>query len=126
MRILDQNDNELQLENVDYENGYLIEEKLFVKHHEAVEAVEEQGHWETVAEYPNGGKDVEWVVDVEAVEAKDAWDEYEVISRYILYTEAELAAREMAKRETDLPTLLDRLEAQIVYTAMMTSTLLEV
>lgn len=26
--------------------------------------VEEQGHYETICEYPNGGKDVEWVVDV--------------------------------------------------------------
>lgn len=31
--------------------------------HAYVIDTEEKGHYETVAEYPNGGKDVEWVVD---------------------------------------------------------------
>ena len=29
-----------------------LEMQKRIHHHEAVEAVEEQGHWETVAEYP--------------------------------------------------------------------------
>ena len=69
--------------------GYIRPDKLFITHHEAVEAVEEQGHYETVAEYPNGGKDVEWVVDVPGVEAKDAWDEYEDIYVFVPYTAEE-------------------------------------
>ena len=51
-----------------------LEMQKRIHHHEAVEAVEEQGHWETVAEYPEtGGKDVQWVVDVPGVEAREAW-----------------------------------------------------
>ena len=48
-----------------------LEMQKRIHHHEAVEAVEEQGHWETVAEYPEtGGKDVQWVVDAPGVEAR--------------------------------------------------------
>ena len=94
MRILDAAGAEL--ETPDLEKGYLTEERRFVAHHEAVEAIAEEGHWETIAQYRNGGKDVEWVVDVPGVEAAEAWDEYDDIYRYIEYTEAELA--EMARQ----------------------------
>lgn len=87
MRILDQNGTEIT--SPDLEKGYLQEERILIRHHDAVEAVAEQGHWETVAEYANGGKDVDWIVDVPAVEAKDAWDEYENILRYALFTQAQ-------------------------------------
>lgn len=97
MRIFDENDN--LLDSYDETKGYLKPDSLFVCHHEAIEPVEEQGHWETIAEYPNGGKDVDWIVDVEAVEAQEAWDEYEDILRYIPYTEEELAEIEAAKEE---------------------------
>lgn len=57
--------------------------------------MEEQGHWETVAEYPEtGGKDVQWVVDAPGVEAREAWDEEETYWLYIPYTEEELAQME--------------------------------
>lgn len=97
MRILDQNDNEIQPEDVDYRLGKLSDDKIFVQHHDAVEAVEEQGHYETLREYPNGGKDVEWQVDTPGVEAKEAWDEYEDIQRYTKFTAEELEAN--AERE---------------------------
>lgn len=97
MRILDQNDKEIQPEDVDYRLGKLSDDKIFIQHHEAVEAVEEQGHYETVKEYDNGGKDVEWQVDVPGVEAKEAWDEYEDIQRYTKFTDEELEAN--AERE---------------------------
>ena len=95
MRILDENCKEIQ--NPDYEKGHLKEDKLLVSHHEAIEAVAEKGHWETIAEYPNGGKDVEWIVDVPSVEAAEAWDEYEDILRFIPYTAEELAEIEQQK-----------------------------
>ena len=118
MRILDMNGNEIT--NPDFSLGRLEEEKLFVAHHEAVEATEEKGHYEVVAEYPEtGGKDVEWLVDVPAVETREAWDEYEDVLRYIPYSEEEL-------EEMNKPTQLDIIEAQVTYTAMMTDTLLEV
>ena len=97
MKILDQNDNEIQPEDVDYRLGKLSDDKIFIQHHDAVEAVGEQGHYETLQEYPNGGKDVEWKVDVPCVEAKEAWDEYEDIQRYTKFTAEELKAN--AERE---------------------------
>ena len=99
MRILDQNG--MELENPDLSLGYLREEKILIVHHEAVEAVEEQWHYETVAEYPNGGKDVAKVIDIPGVEARDAWDEYETVQRYVPYTDEELA-------EHNRPTLASR------------------
>ena len=97
MRIFDENDN--LLDSYAETKGYLKKDSLFVCHHEAVETVAEEGHWETIAEYPNGGKDVDWIVDVPGVEAKEAWDEYEDIYRYVLYSEEELAEREAAMEE---------------------------
>lgn len=77
-----------------------LEMQKRMHHHEAVEAVEEQGHWETVAEYPEtGGRDVQWVVDVPGVEAQEAWDEEEVYWLYIPYTEEELAQMEADRNQ---------------------------
>lgn len=105
MRILDENN--VEITNPDLSLGHLVEEEVFVAHHPAVEAVRDQWHYETVYEYLNGGKDVVKVVDVPGMEAKDAWDEYETIKRYVPYTEEELAALE-AKRNK--PTLESRVE----------------
>ena len=109
MRILDENN--IGIKNPDYTLGYCISETIFVKHHEAVEAVEEVWHYNVVAEYPNGGKDVEKVIDVEGVEASEAYDEYEDVLRYIRYTEAELAEMET---ERNKPTPDDDRDAMLV------------
>lgn len=95
MRIFDKTGAELTAP--DMNKGYLIPDRLFIKHHNAVEAVAEQGHYETLREYPNGGKDVSWVIDVPAVEAKAEYDEYEEIMRYVEYAANELAARRIAE-----------------------------
>lgn len=77
-----------------------LEMQKRIHHHEAVEAVEEQGHWETVAEYPEtGGRDVQWVIDVPGVEAQEAWDEEETYWLYIPYTEEELAQMEADRNQ---------------------------
>ena len=55
------------LEEYDLNKGYLKEDVL-TTHYPEVKAVEEKGHYETIAEYHSGGKDVEWVVDVKGVE----------------------------------------------------------
>lgn len=104
MRILDENN--VVLEAPDLAVGYLREERILVAHHEAIEAVEEQWHYETIAEYPNGGKDVQKVVDLPGVEAKDAWDEYEDIQRYILYTPEELEAMNAPSPQDDMDAML--------------------
>lgn len=115
MRILDSNNKELT--NPDMSLGRLEEDKVFIAHHEAVEPIEEVGHYEVVAEYPNGGKDVKWIIDTHGVSAKEAWDEYETVLRYVLYTEEELAAKsEENSNETVLLTRIIELEKQLMET----------
>lgn len=46
MRIIDKNGNELA--SPDLSAGKLVEEQIFITHHEAVEAVEEQWHHKVV------------------------------------------------------------------------------
>ena len=104
MRILDLGG--MELENPDLSLGYLREEKILIAHHDAVEAVQEQWHYETIAEYPNGGKDMKKVVDVPGVEAKDAWDEYETVQRYIPYTDEELEAMNAPSPQDDMDAML--------------------
>lgn len=108
VRILDENNVEITAPDLSL--GHLVEEEVFLAHHPAVEAVREQWHYETVYEYLNGGKDVVKVVDVPGVEAKDAWDEYETILRYVPYTEEELAALEEARNKPTLESRVDVLE----------------
>ena len=100
MRILDENN--IVLETYDSNKGYVKEEAIIIAHHNAVEEVEEKGHYEVIKEYDNGGKDVKWVVDVEGVEPKEAYDEYETILRYIPYSKKELAVKEIDSIKTEL------------------------
>ena len=88
------------VENPDLTLGYLTDDTEEVTH-PAVEGVEEQWHWETVTEYPNGGMDVQRVVDVPGVPARPAWTEQLPIKRYIRYTAEELAAQEEARKKQE-------------------------
>lgn len=87
MRILDENDNEVL--NPDYELGYCLPETIVVAHHEAQEYIPEQFHYEIIASYPNGGKEIAKVVDVQGQEAREAWDETENILRWRLKDDAD-------------------------------------
>lgn len=112
MKIIDSNG--VEIANPDLTKGYLKSEIQTV-HHDAVEAVEEVSHYETIAEYPNGGKDVRKVVDVPGVAAKEAYDEKVEVQRYVLYTAEELVAQEKALKKAEekaqLPTTEERLAA---------------
>ena len=108
MKVYDENWQ--QLETWDETKGNL-HPSIRTIHHEAVEGVEEQGHWETVAEYPEtGGKDVVWIIDVPGIEAKQAWDEKQPCYVYKPFTEQELALKEKIK---NTPSSLELLEALI-------------
>ena len=106
-------DKTQELEEYDLTAGKLVADKLFVRHHEAVpevvaktveekvaayqaegQSVEQHNgtYYLVVAQYPNGGKDIEEIFPTEAVPAKEAYDEYEDIYVYTPYTETELAA----------------------------------
>lgn len=110
MKIIDINGN--PIENPDLTLGYLKPETQTI-HHDAVAGVEEVSHYETLAEYPNGGKDVQKVVDVPGVEAKDAWDEEEQVQVYHLYTAEELAAQEKARKEAEEKAQLSTAEERL-------------
>lgn len=160
-RILNEDDEEITMDDVDLELGYLRPDQLLKEHHDAIEFQEEQWHYAVTCYYfedgsemkitseddphieridaDNGvfgfipqnddeealalkGIDLEQKVDKEQVDAKEAWDEYEDIRRYILYTAEELEEKkkreeEQAKRETFLgtgPERLDTAETNIV------------
>ena len=98
MKILDETGT--VVENPDLTLGYLTNSTEEIIH-PAVEGVEEQWHWETVTEYPSGGRDVQRVVDVPGVPAKPAWTEQLPIKRYIRYTAEELSAQEEARKKQE-------------------------
>lgn len=120
MRFVDINNN--TIENPDLSMGYLVSDKIVIAHHEAIPEVpgfDGIGHYETVKEYPNGGKDVKLVWDmppIEAVPAKDAWDEYEDVQRYIEYTKEEL--NEIKNRPTIDSLTTDITNIQIAVTEL--------
>ena len=113
------------VENPDLTLGYLTDDTQPLEH-PAQEAVAEVAHYETVAEYPGGGKDVQRVVDVPGVPARPAWTEQLPIKRYIRYTAEELAAQEEARKKAEaLEKLPDTVAALQKENEMLKQCLLE-
>ena len=114
MKILDETG--AVVENPDLTLGYLTDDTQPLEH-PAQEAVAEVAHYETVAEYPGGGRDVQRVVDVPGVPAKPAWTEQLPIKRYIRYTAEELAAQEEERKKQEakerLPETVAALQAAL-------------
>lgn len=112
MKIIDDKTG-LEIQNPDLTQGWLRSETEAVEH-PAQEGVPELSHYETVAEYPSGGKDVRKVIDREGVPAQDAWTEQVPIRRYIRYTAEELAEQEAERKKAEarekLPERVDALE----------------
>ena len=103
MKIIDENG--AALENPDLTLGWLRDETEAVEH-PAQEGVPELSHYETVAEYPNGGKDVRKIIDREGVPARDAWTEQVPVQKYIRYTAEELAAQEEERKKAEAREML--------------------
>lgn len=129
LRILNEDDVEIQPDEVDYRLGTLDDDKLFVQHHEAQEYVPERSHYRPTKIYgadgetyevqgeddpnvvkdgdsfaladgtPAFGVDVELVVDQEEIQAHGEYDEYEDILRYRLFSDEELRERAEQERE---------------------------
>lgn len=72
MRIIDEHGEVVT--NPDFEKGKLVQESQPVTYRYEI-TQHEQGHYETIAEYPNGGKDVEWVIDIPEEGRWVAYDE---------------------------------------------------
>ena len=115
MKIIDDKTG-LEIQNPDLTQGRLRSETEAVEH-PAQEGVPELSHYETVAEYPSGGKDVRKVIDVPGVPAQAAWTEQVPVQRYIRYTEEELAAREKERQQAEeaarLPETIASLTCQL-------------
>lgn len=99
------------IEKPDLSLGYL-KPSTRTEHHDAVEGVTEVWHYETVAEYPNGGKDIRRVVDVPGVQAQAAWDEDIPIQIYVPYTQEELDRMEAERNKPTTEERIQQLEAQ--------------
>ena len=104
------------VENPDLTLGYLISGTEEVTY-PAVEGVEEQWHWETVTEYPNGGRDVQKIIDRPGVQAQEEWVEQVPIQKYVRYTAEELAAQEEERKKAEareeLPETVEALRAAL-------------
>ena len=98
MKIIDETGT--VVENPDLTLGYLVDDTEEVTH-PAVEGVEEQWHWETVTEYPNGGRDVQKIIDRPGVQAQEEWVEQVPVQRYIRYAAEELAAQEEERKKAE-------------------------
>lgn len=112
MRVFNANKTE-ELKEYDLSLGYTKEDKIITRI-EAVEGKDEQGHYETIKEYPNGGKDVEWVVDVPKIEAIEEHDEVEDILIYIPYTEEEIKKQKLQKEMANLKQELAKTDYQAI------------
>lgn len=100
MRILDENDEEVV--DPDLELGYLKPDKLFIAHHDAIPEqlpVKKIDYDNPYYFDPNTGGKLVNTIEVSPYQPPvDAWDEYEDIYRYILYTPEELAEIEAQKK----------------------------
>lgn len=88
MKVYNQEKTQI-LYNYDLEKGYLKSTTRQVFEPEVI-GKEEKGHYHVVNQYPNGGKDVVWIVDEEGVDSKPAKMCIEEIYVYVPYTREEL------------------------------------
>lgn len=102
MQIYDEAGNLLP-ENVqlDLERGY-VENRTKTIEHPYKEYIPEVSHYETIAEYPNGGKDVIKIIDEPGQQEEQAWTETVDYQVYVLYSEEEYNERQMQKQEQEL------------------------
>ena len=101
MRIFnEEKTQELNENELDFEKGYLKPDKV-VRHHEAVEA-KEAVYKDRIEKLSNGSIQIWKDLVTPAVEAKEAYDENENIQVYVLYTEKELAEREIRVLKSNL------------------------
>lgn len=107
MKIYNQNKTEI-IENPDLTKGHLLNDKIISEILPAQEEIKEQGHYSVVKEYDNGGKDVEWVIDVEGQKAREEQIIYEDIQIYIPFTEEQILNNLRARREQECFSYINR------------------
>ena len=115
MEVYNQNKTEI-LTEYDLTKGYLTTDYIDEIIPE-VQAVQEQGHYVTIAEYPNGGKDVEWVVGVAGAEYQPERIEKVPITVYVPFTEEQLKQQQIntkINRLTELTKDLAQVQAGLI------------
>ena len=93
MRIFNES-KDTELQNPDLNLGLLIPSTL-TTHIPYSAPIAEVGHQEIIREYPNGGRDAKWVVDIEGKPEVLEHDEVENVLIYREFTEKEKAEREI-------------------------------
>lgn len=88
---------ELKESDIDYNKGYLKNDVLETII-PSVKEVKEEGHYEVIKEYENGGKDVEWIIDVPGIKEQEEQLIKENIQVYVLFSDAELEEIENNKK----------------------------
>lgn len=96
-KVYDEEWNEIEEKSVDLEKGHLIHRKHLIAHHPAIEASEAITHKDYIEFIVSGGIEIIDVIDKEAIEGKDAYDEYEDCLQYIPYSERDFAEIEYKK-----------------------------
>lgn len=128
------------IENPDLDKGHIESRKKFVKHHDEQkrEVKYEVMEGTITNSNPNGLRR-----EIEITPYRAAYDEYEDVNVYVLYTEEELKKKEEEKKQQEAEQAkkaqeeyekaetarkiarIDAIDAQVTYTAMMTDTLME-
>ena len=85
----------------DLSKGKLVSDTL-IEHIPEQQEIQEQWHYETIKEYPNGGKDVEKVIDVVGQPYIAEHDEVEDILVYKPYSKQEIKAIKNNNRIAEL------------------------
>lgn len=105
MRIFNENKTQ-EIQEYDKELYYLKPDKLFIKHHEAVEEIKQVSHLEVVRKNEKtGGVEYKEVIDKPYQPPKEAYDEYEDIQVIVPYTEKELKQNRIVKIQARLDNL---------------------
>lgn len=133
MRILDEQDNEITLEDVDLTLGYLREETIIIANHPKITHYEigcfyfdddskyipygeDDPHVEVVDRsrnvyryIPQEGEESHEVkgMDIKLVVDQEAYTERETIQRYLLYTEDEIVQHTLPKRVSEIEQTLE-------------------
>lgn len=87
-KVYNQNKTEI-LTNYDLSKGELKQDTLEIKHAEQLE-IAGKGHYEIIKEYPNGGKDLKYIVEQEYKPAIKEYTEIKNILVYIPFSEEKL------------------------------------
>ena len=91
-----------------------LENDTLIEHIPEQQEIQEQWHYETIKEYPNGGKDVEKVIDVVGQPYIAEHDEVEDILVYKPYSEQEINAIKNNNRISELKQKLEETDYKAI------------